>query len=366
MTLTFSFHLKLVDSIISYSYSNLNCEPPEGPQACVLSNFTGRPIEYVYEYACALGRLLYKVLTFLVKLTAMNQPERVHITEVGPRDGLQMERRVLSVDQKLELITGLVDAGMPGIQVASFVNEARVPQMADAEQLIDRLPSCGTVEFSALALNQRGVERACRTSIDWIETSISINEKHSFDNTGMTVARARGEAVKMIALAKKAGRRIRGSLQCSFGYTMEMETPLETLVETAAIFIKEGVDRLVLADTAGRATPVSVNRAIEALLPVAGTVPLGLHLHDTRGLGLVNVVTALQAGIVFFDASLGGLGGCPFIKGAAGNIATEDTLHLMEVLGVETGVPIPQVARWSRHLVEIFGHDLPGKVYRLF
>lgn len=295
----------------------------------------------------------------------MTLPNRVHITEVGPRDGLQMEQRVLSVDQKLALISGLVDAGLPGIQVASFVNAARVPQMADAEQLVERLPPSETLEFSALTLNQRGAERACRTAIDWIETSISVNEKHSHDNTGMTVAQARREAVKMIATAKRAGRRVRGSLQCSFGYAIEMETPVETLVETAALVIKEGIDRLILADTAGMATPPLVSRIIEAVSPVAGTVPVGLHLHDTRGLGLVNVVAALQAGITHFDTSLGGLGGCPFVKGAAGNIATEDTLHLMAALAVETGVPIPPVARLSRRLSEIFGHDLPGKVYRL-
>ena len=295
----------------------------------------------------------------------MKLPDRVHITEVGPRDGLQMERRVLSVDQRLDLIEGLVRAGLPGIQVASFVHETRIPQMADAEALIERLPPTGSVEFSALALNQRGVERACRTAIDWIETSISVNEKHCLENSGMSVTQARKEVIAMIAAAKRAGRKIRGSLQCSFGYTAEMDTPVETLAQMAAILLGEGVDRLVLADTAGLANPLTVTHVLDALIPIAGTVPIGLHLHDTLGLGLANVLTAMRLGITHFDTSLGGLGGCPFIEGASGNIATEDTLHLMNVLGVSTGVPIPPIARWSRRLSRLFGHDLPGKVYRL-
>lgn len=295
----------------------------------------------------------------------MNLPNRVHITEVGPRDGLQMEPRVLTIDQRLDLISGLADAGLPGIQVASFVHDARVPQMADAEKLIERLPPSETVEFSALALNRKGVERACLTAIDWIEVSISVNETHCLENSGMSVDSARREAVQMIAAAKRAGRSVRGSLQCSFGYSFEMETPVETLVQIATILIEGGIDRLVLADTSGLATPRTVTQVLEAILPVAGAVPVGLHLHDTRGVGLVNVMAALQSGIVYFDTSLGGLGGCPFIKGASGNIATEDTLHLMAVLGIETGVPIAPVARWSRRLSELFEHDLPGKVYRL-
>ncbi len=296
----------------------------------------------------------------------MNLPNRIHITEVGPRDGLQMEDRVLSIDQRLDLISGLVDAGLPAIQVASFVHDARVPQMADAEGLIERLPPSGSVEYSALTLNLKGVERACHTAIAWIETSISVSETHCLENSGMSVARARQEAVRMIAAGKQAGRHIRGSLQCTFGCSVEMETPVEALVQTATIFIAEGVDRLVLADTSGLATPSTVARVLEAILPVAGEVPVGLHLHDTHGLGLVNVMAALQLGISHFDTSLGGLGGCPFIKGASGNIATEDTLHLMRVLDLETGVSIPPIARWSRRLSEMFGHGLPGKLYRLY
>jgi hydroxymethylglutaryl-CoA lyase len=295
----------------------------------------------------------------------MTLPHRIFITEVGPRDGLQMETLVLSNEQKLALIAGLVDAGVPGVQVASFVHPRRVPQMADAEGLIERLPSSDKVEYSALTLNLEGVERACRTAIAWIEASISVSESHSLENAGMSVARARQEAVRMIAAGKRAGRKIRSSIQCAFGCTHEMEIPIALLVQTAEMFIAEGSDRLVLADTSGLATPLSVNRVLEALLPIAGDIPLVLHLHDTRGLGLVNVMAAMQMGISHFDTALGGLGGCPFMKGAAGNIATEDTLHLMKVLGIQTGIRISPIALWSRRLSLIFGHVLPGKLYRL-
>jgi len=295
----------------------------------------------------------------------MNLPNRVTITEVGPRDGLQMETRILSIEQRLDLIAGLVAAGLSAIQVASFVHPGRVPQMADAEALIQRLPPSDAVQFSALTLNLKGVERACRTSIPWIEASFSVSETHCMENSGMTVAQACQETIHMIAAGQRTGRKIRGSLQCAFGCTDPMDTPLEQVVQAAQVVVDQGVDRLVLADTAGLATPPSVRRMLAAVLPVAGAVPVALHLHDTRGLGLVNVLAAMEMGITHFDTSLGGLGGCPFMKGAAGNIATEDTLHLMDALGISTGVRIAPIARWSRRLSRLFGHDLPGKVYRL-
>jgi hydroxymethylglutaryl-CoA lyase len=295
----------------------------------------------------------------------MTLPETVIITEVGPRDGLQMEQRVLSTGTKIELIADLAGAGVPAIQVAAFVHPEKVPQMADAEAVIAQLPEQAAIQYSALALNRKGVERACRTAIPWIEVSLSASEAHSRQNAGMSVEQAIIEAGAMVALAHRGGRKVRGSIQCAFGYLDAAEIPVDQVARMAALLVDQGAALLILADTTGLATPVSVRRMLAAILPAAGTVPVGLHLHDTRGLGLVNVVAALEMGVARFDTALCGLGGCPFAVGAAGNIATEDTLHLLHALGIETGIEARRVAACSRRLSHLFDHPLSGRLYRL-
>ncbi|MFZ1986130.1 MAG: hydroxymethylglutaryl-CoA lyase [Desulfatitalea sp.] len=295
----------------------------------------------------------------------MHFPEMVRITEVGPRDGLQMERRVVPTATKLDLIAGLVAAGLTAIQVAAFVHPEKVPSMADAEALIAALPRNDKIDYSALTLNLQGVERACRTSVPWIEISLSANDTHSRRNTGLSTAQALAESGPMSTAAVRTGRKVRASIQCVFGYSGPTDVALEEVARIAAILIGQGADLLVLADTTGMAAPPAVSRMLEIVMPLAGAVPVGLHLHDTRGLGLVNVMTALGLGVSHFDTSLGGLGGCPFIEGAAGNIATEDTLYLLHTLGINTGIDAGKVVAWSRRLSDFFGRPLPGKIHRL-
>jgi hydroxymethylglutaryl-CoA lyase len=237
--------------------------------------------------------------------------------------------------------------------------------MADAEAVIDALRPMDTVEFSALTLNLKGMERACRTPIQWIEVSLSASEAQSRNNSGMSVDEAMAEADAMINLARQEGRKVRGSIQCSFGCVHECEIEVVQVQRLAEKLLDKGVDRLILADTTGMATPPAVRQNLAAILPMAGDVPVGLHLHDTRGMGLVNLMTALEMGIAHFDTSLGGLGGCPFVAGAAGNIATEDTIHLLNSLNVATGIDCAKVASESRKLSCLLGHDLTGKLYRL-
>ncbi|MDA8141347.1 MAG: hydroxymethylglutaryl-CoA lyase [Desulfobacteraceae bacterium] len=292
-------------------------------------------------------------------------PKHVHLTEVGLREGLQIEKQILPTKSKVDLIMALAGARLPAIQVAAFVHPAKMPQMADAEAVIARLPGDGNAQYSALTLNLHGVERACRTSIPWIEVSLSVDEPHSLRNSGMTVAEARQEMIAMVALAKRNGRKVRATIQCAFGYAGPQDISVEKVREMAVFLLDQGVDLLLPADTTGTATPQTIDQVLNALLPLMGQTPMGLHLHDTRGLGLVNVMTALRLGISHFDSSLGGVGGCPFVSGAAGNIATEDTLHLLQSMGIETGIDGAQVAACSQRLSAILGHPLPGKIYQL-
>jgi len=292
-------------------------------------------------------------------------PGKVFIAEVGPRDGLQMEQQVVPTDLKLALIEGLADAGLSSIQVAAFVHPEKMPQMADAEALIARLPVRKNLHYSALTLNLKGVERACRTSIPWIEVSLAANDAQSLRNAGMSMRQALDESAAMTAMALRNDRSVQASIQCAFGCSCPTDTEVGQVRQIAATLVGQGISLLMLADTTGLATPRSVVDLLEQVLPVTDKVPVGLHLHDTRGLGLVNLMTALQMGIVHFDTALGGLGGCPFVSGAAGNIATEDTLHLLHSLHIETGIDAARVAQWSRRLSDFFGHPLPGRMYRL-
>jgi len=290
--------------------------------------------------------------------------KKVTLIEVGPRDGFQFEERVIPTELKAEIIEGLADAGLSAIQVASFVNPARVPQMADAEELIGRLSPRKGVAYSALALSARGVERAARSGIRALEVSISLSDTHSRRNTGMTLAEAARKGKKMVALARENGMWVRAGVQCAFGCVFEGKIPLQRVVNRIRDFIDTGPDMLAVADTTGMATPPAVRSLLERVLPVAGAIPLALHLHDTRGLGLVNLSAALEFGLTHFDTAFGGLGGCPFVPGAAGNLATEDAAYLLEALGYRTGVDIGAVAACSRKIEAFLGKPLAGRMYR--
>ena len=295
----------------------------------------------------------------------VDYPERVVITEVGPRDGLQMEGRSVPTDKKVALIKGLAQAGLQAIQVASFVHPAKVPQMADAEAVVDRLPRDDGVRYSGLALNHKGVLRALRTWVPWIEISVAASDAHSRINAGLPMSRIWDEIDKMMTAALGAGRRVRASIQCSFGCSEAEPADDMQILKMAETLLGYGIHQLVLADTTGMATPPKIKHLLKEVMPMAAGTPVGLHLHDTRGMGMVNVMAGLEMGITHFDTSLGGLGGCPFVQGAAGNIATEDTAYLLDSLAVQTGIEIPKVACWSQRLSRFFGRTLQGKLYRL-
>lgn len=292
-------------------------------------------------------------------------PSHAVICDVGPRDGFQYEESFIPTDLKVETIRGLASAGLPRIQVASFVHPKWVPQMADAEEVVTALPNVAEVTYSGLALNLKGVERALDTGLSAIDVSIATWDEHSLDNANMTVDAALHQAVEMVGRIKGAGREAQIGLQTVFGYKEPGDTPVERIVAMVERFVDLGVDSISLADTTGMATPHLIADRVEHVRRVAGPTPLVLHLHDTRGLGLVNVYEALRRGVNRFDTALAGMGGCPFIAGAAGNIPTEDTAYLLEQMGVGTGIDVNAVAACSRRIADHLEKYFPGKLYRL-
>lgn len=295
----------------------------------------------------------------------MNLPERVTLCEVGPRDGFQFEETLIPTALKVDAITALAEAGLPIIQATSFVHPKWVPQMADAEEVCRRLPARDGVRYTGLALNTKGVERAHAAGLRYVDLSIATNDRHSLDNANMTVAEAIEQAVEMVRRANSYGMEAQMGFQTVFGYAAPGDTPLATVLDMARRFVDLGIESLSLADSTGMANPAMIEERVRAVQEVTGEVPLVLHLHDTRGLGLANVVAALRCGVARFDTSLAGMGGCPFIPGATGNISTEDTVYLLDSLGVETGIDLDAVAAVSQHVEDFLGKRFSGKMHRL-
>ncbi len=296
---------------------------------------------------------------------SVSDREFIEINEVGPRDGFQIEPKFIPTDLKLKIIDGLAAAGVSQIQVASFVHPEKVPQMADAEAVIAGLPPREGVSYNALALNLRGVERANNCGVKDIEIGVSASDTHSRKNTGMSFEDALLQGGRMIRQAKKYHMKVRACIQCTFGCAYEGATPVEKVLHVARRFFDEGADLIMLGDTTGMATPPDVSAVLQPLISASGGIPIGLHLHDTRGLGLVNLMESLKFGIAHFDTAMGGLGGCPFVPGAAGNIATEETVYLLNSLNYQTGIDIKGVAANSREMETFLEKPLAGKLYRM-
>lgn len=295
----------------------------------------------------------------------MNFPAHVSLIEVGPRDGLQNQAKYMPVGKKLELIEHTIAAGIKRIQVTSFVHPRLVPQMADAEELCARLPQRKDVQFNGLILNMRGLERAHKAGLRHIDTGVPASETLSRKNANSTIEEGMARMEAIVSKARQYGMGVRAGVQTAFGCVYEGKIPQARVVKLCERFLAMGIDELTLADSAGLGNPLQIKQMLREVLPLAGEVPIVLHLHDTRGMGIANMYAALECGVTHFDTSFGGLGGCPFIKGAKGNIATEDSVNMLHELGIESGVDIGQVAAISRDLEAFFGHGLPAKLHHL-
>ncbi len=290
----------------------------------------------------------------------------MHVTvcDVGPRDGLQNDREILSPATRAELCNRLAATGLPRIEAGSFVNPKRVPQMAGTEDVFAGLHRAPDVIYAALALNRRGVERALAAGADELHLAYPLSDTFAQRNQGVTLAEAAQATELMIGQAHDAGVRASVTLGASFGCPFEGPVDPGVVGEHIARMAAAGADELMLADTIGVGVPAQVRRLLPEALRQAGGRPVGLHLHNTRNNGYANAVAGLEHGASILDASIGGLGGCPFAPRATGNIATEDLIYLLDGEGVDTGVDLDGLIATSEWLAGVLGRDLPGLVYR--
>jgi len=289
---------------------------------------------------------------------------RVEIVEVGPRDGLQSEAQVLPTDRKVEFIRRLVAAGLRRIEVASFVNPKRVPQMADAEAVLAALGNPTGSRFIGLVLNRKGFDRARAAGCTEIGMAIAASESFGQRNQGLTIDEGIASWLEIAAAARVAGIRAQITISTAFGCPFEGEVPVAKVREIAERLAAGAPDEIAVADTIGVAVPTQVTEVIGALGAALPQVRLRAHFHNTRNTGLANAYAAVMAGVRTLDASCGGIGGCPFAPAATGNIPTEDLVYMLQRMGVETGVDLPALLDTSRWLQSALEHPVPGMVVK--
>lgn len=285
------------------------------------------------------------------------------IEETAPRDGLQNEKDLLTVTEKIRLVEDLVDCGLRRIQVGSFVNPRAVPQMADTEAVFQGLRKKPGVIYRALVLNEKGLERAAGCGVHDLAVFVSASEIHSRKNSGCETAEALKRACAVVRQAKSQGLSVQAGVMNAFGCRFEGAVPEKRVLSLAASLVDAGADELCLADTSGLANPLQMEKIVAGVLRNL-PIPLGLHLHDTFGFGLANVYAAWKLGVSRFDGACGGLGGCPFIPGAPGNIPTEDLAHFFHAMGLPTGIDVEKLTAVRRSLESRFRRILPGRYGR--
>ena len=289
----------------------------------------------------------------------------IDICEVGPRDGLQSEPRIWSVDERVELIDRLSATGVKRIEAVSFVNPRRVPQMAAAEDVMAGVKRPDGVTFVGLALNLRGVERAIGAGVDEVRYVVVASETFNRKNQGSSIDETLRSYRDMAGSVTAVGLRLSAVVAAAFGCPFEGEVALSKVTDLARVLVGEGAQDIYLADTIGAAVPNQVAERIAATRDVVGgAVTLGCHLHNTRNTGFANAVAAVQAGVRLLDSSVGGIGGCPFAPRATGNIATEDLCFLLRNMGYETGVDVDAVIEVARWAETSFDAPLPGQVMK--
>lgn len=290
----------------------------------------------------------------------------IHLCEVGPRDGLQNEKKHVSTEDKVELITRLIDAGVKKIEAVSFVNPKIVPQMADAEEVLMRVPKVEGIEYAGLVLNRGGMERAFLTDLPTFHIVTATSDEFNLRNARKTVAQSVAELCEVIAESTQAKKKVVGVLGTAFGCPFSGEVPIERLIKTAKSFVQAGATELTLADTTGLANPLQVQKVTQEFQNYFGKdIHLGLHFHNTRGLGIANVLAGYQAGIRRFDSSIAGLGGCPFAPKAVGNVCTEDMVNMFHNMKIDTGTDLEKLINTAEWMQGVMERPLDGMLMKL-
>jgi hydroxymethylglutaryl-CoA lyase len=286
---------------------------------------------------------------------------RIYFNEVVTRDGFQMEPDFVATDAKVALIDALSECGYAKIEVTSFTSPKAIPMLRDAEEVMGRIRRVAGVEYTVLVPNLRGAERALESRADELNLVMSTSETHNLANLRMP--REQSFAALSEVVRKVDGQvPVNVSLSTCFGCPMEGEVPEQEVLRWAQRFAALGVRGLTICDTTGMAHPAQVARMVEALRQRFDGLQLTLHFHNTRGMGLANMLAAVQGGIVRFDGSLGGLGGCPYAPGASGNISSEDAIHMLDAMGYDTGIDLDRLLSAARELPHIVGHEVPGQL----
>jgi hydroxymethylglutaryl-CoA lyase len=294
----------------------------------------------------------------------MRLPERVTICEVGTRDGFQIEPDFIPTEQKVEVVDRLSAAGLPRIEVTSFVHPKAVPQLRDAEEVMARIERRPGTRYAALVPNEKGAVRAIEARVDAIHTVLSASESHNLANVNMTIAESLDRLGSVLQVAARAKTPVGCGISTSFGCPFEGDVPLAQLERVVGRLVEMGACAVGLADTTGMANPRQVSRVLAHLIPRFPGVEWTLHTHDTRAMAIANILAAMEHGVTNFDASIGGLGGCPFAPGASGNVCSEDLVHCLHTMDVQTGIDLDRLLAVSRRVQEIVGRALPGQLVK--
>lgn len=295
---------------------------------------------------------------------SLNIVRQIRLCEVGPRDGLQNEKRILTTDEKVELINAMSEAGFPVIEVGSFVRPTAVPQMANTDEVFEKIRRREGVEYRALIANVKGVERAAACGCTKVKLNVSASVSHNLANLNRTPAESVAGFAACVEKAKEYGVGISGSISMAFGSPWDREIPMQDVKDIVEAYLNVGVTELSLSDASGMAYPTQVFDLGTEMKKCYPQVLWWMHFHNTRGLGIANILAAMEAGFDQFDASFAGVGGCPFVPGAAGNVTTEDVLHMCDEMGVETGIDLDKAMAISRRVVEILGHSTDSYLLR--
>ena len=291
-------------------------------------------------------------------------PRRVYLQEVAVRDGFQIEPGFVATEDKIALIDSLSATGLAKIEITSFVSPKAIPNLRDAQEVALGITRSPAVTYVALVPNQRGCERALACGLDEINLVLSASETHNLANMRMTPAQSLAGFRSVMEMARGTAMKTNGTIATAFGCPFEGPLSITTILALGHALRELGIHSITLADTTGMADPRQVAELTALFLDTFPDMALTLHFHNTRGMGLANVMAAIDAGAVRFDGALGGLGGCPFAPGATGNVCTEDVAHMLDSCGIATGVDLDKLLRIARGLPQLLGHDVPGQLIK--